>query len=166
MAVNVLRIFGNCALVRSCIPPMRLDCVHIHLACRKIEQLSGGLLEGDTLCVETWSSYLINVTQLKELFMKELLQKIANMNVMHCVDNLKKKIVQQFSQFPRYCVRGHTLFCTFHFVLSCFFTSTDFLSIAHLFDDVFSHIFVHLILYATWQYSRFKISQKSSCRTF
>jgi hypothetical protein len=32
-------------------------CVDTHLACRKVEQLYGGLSEEDTLCVETlWSS--------------------------------------------------------------------------------------------------------------
>jgi len=49
-------LFGNCALVQSCILPKWLDCVCIHLACWKIEVLYGGLPEDDALCVEMhWS---------------------------------------------------------------------------------------------------------------
>jgi len=51
------RIFGNCALVQSCILPKRLDCVYIHLTCRKMEQFYDGIPEDETSCVETcWSS--------------------------------------------------------------------------------------------------------------
>jgi len=41
------------ALVRSCILPMSLDCVFIHLARRTIQQLYSGLPEDDASCVET-----------------------------------------------------------------------------------------------------------------
>jgi hypothetical protein len=34
-------------------PPTWLDCVFIHLACRKIELFHGRLPEGDASCVET-----------------------------------------------------------------------------------------------------------------
>jgi len=39
----LLRIFGNCALVQSCILSTWPDCVYIHLVCRNIGQLYGGL---------------------------------------------------------------------------------------------------------------------------
>jgi len=54
---RLLRIFGNCASVQSCILPKWLDCVYIHLTCRKIEQLCDGIPEDETSRVETrWSS--------------------------------------------------------------------------------------------------------------
>lgn len=42
-------LFGNCALVQSCVLQKWLDCVYIHLACGKIEQLYGGLPEDGAL---------------------------------------------------------------------------------------------------------------------
>jgi len=79
MAFNYLpsddseELFGSCALVQSYIPPKWLDCVYIHLVCRKIKQLHGGLPEDDALCFEMhWSSSSINVNKLIQLCIQGL----------------------------------------------------------------------------------------------
>jgi len=55
--MRLLRTFGDCALVQGCILLKWLDCVYIHLTCRKIEQLYDGIPEVENSCVEKrWNS--------------------------------------------------------------------------------------------------------------
>ena len=82
-----------------------LDCVYIHLACRKIEELYGVRPENDGPCVETrCNSWSLSNNLAYRIVHYKIGWKTANMNKTHSLYNLKKKKTNDWSSSASHCI--------------------------------------------------------------